>query len=329
MARRACRVAVPLAAALASLGIAACLGPYAQVGQKLDVAETFASGETWISYVGTEIHLLVLGRDRGGAPIGFALSSFDVSETAGVSGRMLRGTWSEASGTLRLAERLEYTMPDERDKGLLNRAGSQRNDVDRSLVLSAARTPTTLALGGDAAWAATYALLPAALANLGTATADDAACAFHLANLAVMTSQVRIIGFGGPGMLQYHNPQDFVGTLSGFVHVKTGVPSPTDITFDGYSDFSGVELDGLQHTNAGLSGDGDMAGTVDFTFRPDGAPPIHGTILYGDGGPDSLQIKNGIAVSGHYLVTFDDGVSAKVSPVGPPTPNIAKCLGLP
>jgi len=322
-------------ALLAAAALAGCIGPYAEVGQKLDVAMTFASGETWIAYAGTNVHLLVLGHDRDGRPSGFTLSSFDVRETAGVSGEMLAGSWSEVPGTLRLSARFDYTMPDERGTGLLNRSGSQRKDIDRTLALSADRGPTTLALSGDGAWAGTYALLPDALARLGTATDADGACAFHLANLAVMTSQVRIIGFGSANMLQYNNAQDFVGWLSGSVHVHTGLPSPTDITFRTYADFTGVELDGNQHTDTGFSGDGHMEGTVAFTFRPHPAgaatpsPPIHGTILYGDGGPDSLQIRNGVAAGGHYLVTFDDGTAVKVSPVGPPTPTIAECLQLP
>ncbi len=326
MVRRA-----PLALLLAA-ALCGCIGPYAEVGQKLDVAMTFASGETWIAYRGTNIHLLVLGHDRDGKPSGFTLSTFDVSETAGVSGDTLEGTsWSEQGGTLRLTARLEYSMPDERAKDLLKREGSQRHDVDRTVVLSVDRAPTTLAIAGDPAWDGTYALLPAALANLGTSTEADDACAFHLANLAVMTSQVRIIGFGGPGMLQYHSGdgQDFVGTLSGDVRVKS---LPTDITFTTFADFAGVELDGTQHTDVGFSGEGFMSDTIAFTFRPElgGAalPAIHGTLDYGNGS-DAIHIQNGTANGGHYLITFESGATGKVSPVGLPTPTISQCLHLP
>jgi len=313
-------------------------GPYSEVGQKLDVALTFATAETFVAASGTEARILVLGRDAGGAPSGFALSALELPQAAGLSGRTYEGSWSENGQGLDLQVQLDYEMPDERGEDLLSRLGSTRTSVDRTLAFTTVRSGDTLTLTGDPAWAGTYLLLTDALGQLGSATAADVGCQFLVANLAVLTSQIRIIGFGGPGMLQYSTAFTYVGTLAGGVKVGLtgGLLSPkTTITYSAFSDFSGVTLAGNQITFANAGGNGHMEGTVAFTFAPtvNGIPGAEetGTILYGQpgGGGDAIQIGDGYVSGGEYVVTLWNGVSATVDPVAPPATSLAACLGLP
>jgi hypothetical protein len=317
-------------ASTALLVLLAC-GPYAEVGEKLDVAMTFTTAETFIAAPGTEVRLLVLGHDGSGSASGFALSSLELPQAAGVSGRTLEGTWSETPSELTLQASLDYEMPDERGEGLLDRAGSVRNSVDETIPLSAVRSGDTLTLTGNTDWAGDYVLLTDALGTLGTATAGDAACAFLVANLAVMTSEVRIIGFGGPGMLQYSSPFTYVGTLSGGVRVALagGLFSPvTTITYSDFSDFSGVSIDGDQITYANSGGNGHLQGTVNFTFSPTlsgaPAPQVTGSIGY-----DAIEISNGYVSGGDYAVSMAGGGTTSVDPVSAPVETVASCLGLP
>jgi len=307
-------------------------GPYAEVGQKLDVALTFASAQSYVTAPGTEARILVLGRDASGSPSGFALSSLELPQAAGISGRTLEGSWSESGGSLVLKVMLDYEMPDERGEGLLNRAGSTRTSVNQTKTLGAVTSGDTLTLSGDSTWEGTYVLLTDALAALGTSTAADADCAFLVANLAVLTSEVRIIGFGGPGMLQYNSPFTYVGTLSGGVEVGLSgglfTTSTTDINYMSFSDFSGVSLDGEQITYADSGGNGHMQGTVAFTFEPttNGAPgtEVTGSIKY-----DAVQIGSGVASGGTYLVALAGGGTDNIDPVTAPAESLASCLALP
>jgi hypothetical protein len=327
----------PLAAL--AIALAGC-GPYADVGQKLDVGMIFASGETWIAAPASgEIRLLVLGRDAAGQPGGFALSSLQIPYAAGRSARTLEGTWSEATGALLLVVTIDYEMPYETGD-VTGRRGSTRSPpgLNAPLPLALTRGADTLGLSGDPAWTGTYVRLQQVLPRFeGRPAAEAATCAFQLANLAVLSSQARIIGFGSAGMLQYGAAQDFVGTLSGKVnvHLSGGLTTPvTDISYQGFSDFPGVELNGVQTTFAGIDGSGHMEGTVTFTLQPDaaGGAAVPGAIVYGvPGGADNIRISGGHASSGgHYQVTLGDAAAVPVDPVAePPTPPLSDCLGLP
>jgi hypothetical protein len=328
MAGRAHLVLPALAAAL----VAGCIGPYSEVGQKLDVGLRVTGGEAWIAAVGTDVHILVLGSTPDGASAQFAFSRLSLPIAAGVSSHALQGTWQEHGGTMFLEVQTEYDLADERSTALRSRQGARRqDDVNRLVQLDVSRSAGQLAVSGDPTLAGTYLPVSAALAHLGTTGPDDPACAFSVANLAVMTTQVRIIAFGGPGMLQYRNAQDFEGTIAGTVNVvmQGGLTSPdVFITFDRLQDFPGVQLDGQQHTPTSAGGDGTTEGTLLFTFQPQpvgGAPlaPITGSLEY------HLTIANGTASGGSYTIAIDGGAIGTASPVEPPTPAIATCLGLP
>jgi hypothetical protein len=325
-----------LAAASLSGALLSC-GPYAELAQKLDVGLTIASGETWIAATGSEVRVLVLGDPdpvSGAAAFAFTASSLPIA--AGVSAWATQGSWSgkATDPSLTLHERYLYRMADERGTALLNRHGTTRDDVSTALTFGQSRGGGQLVLTGDASIAGTYVLLTEAMANLGTSTSADAACAFHLANLAVLSSQVRIIGFGSAGMTQYQTAATFRGTLTGdvLVSVHGSLSATTNITYSNFADFVGVRIDGTQTTHVNAGGNGSMSGVVTFALTPQvgGAatqpPEIDGSIDYG---ADAIQISSGSASGGHYVVTLAGGGAASVDPVAPPSPSVVTCLGLP
>lgn len=322
MTRRPALLAVASAALLAGCG---GLGPYADVGQKLDVGLRLTGGEAWVSVADPDVRILVLGRTPDGLPSQFAFSVLSVPVGAGISNHTLQGYWQEHDKMI-LTEQTDYTLPNERSVGLNSRFGSRRrDDVNRVFVLDTTRTDR-LTLGGDPTFAGTYTPLGTALAHLGTATASDAACAYYVANLTVMTAQVRILGFGGPAMVQYRSPETFEGTISGAVRVgMSGDILAPDVRIDFQSlvDFPGVQLDGAQLTHTDSGGNGRTEGTVRFTIQPAApAPALTGAVLY------DLDITNGFAGGGQYHIAIDGGASGTASPITAPSPPIATCLGL-
>jgi hypothetical protein len=320
--------------AAVALALASCLGPYAEVGQKLDVGLRVTGGEAWISASEPDVRILVLGKDEAGVPAAFAFSSLHVPVASGLSARTYEGLWQEhgdtpSRTTMFLTKQIDYTLADERSVSLTSRRGAFRRDgLDDLIRLDVTRTAGRLTLAGDELVAGTYVPMAEALGHLGKSTASDAACAYHVANLAVMTTQVRIIGFGGPGMLQYRSPETFDGTLAGSVRVAMsgGLTSPdVDIAFAALSDFPGVQLDQGQRTRTDAGGNGRTEGTVRFTIQPtpgDATSAITGAILY------DLQITDGYAAGGQYTVTMDGGTTGTVDTAAPPSPSIASCLGL-
>lgn len=339
MTPRRAAAPAPLALVLV-LALGAC-GPYAEVAQKLDVTARVA-GDTWIAAAGdrTEIRILLVGKPDKDGVAQFAFSSLQLPITAGTSASALQGTWTEAgnAGAVTLRLEWEYTLPDERSVSLGSRRGASRKASQRVIPLTVTRSGGRLVVAGDASIAGTYAAFGEALTQLGTATERDAACAFQVANLGVRTSEIRIIGFGGPGMSQYDTAATFVGTVAGSfrVHVSVNLPSfasTTTIAYSGFEDLGGALVDGAQVTSVGSGGDGNMDGILTFSLQPrppDGsaAAPISGTINYGSGA-DAVQITNGAATGGFYVVTLQGGGSARVGPVTAPSPSVAECLALP
>jgi hypothetical protein len=326
-------------ALLVSLALAGC-GRYAELAQKLDVTTRIA-GDTWIAAVGpgrSEVRILLVGTPdaHGGAPFAF-------TAMPGPSALTLQGTWTEvgAGGDVVLRVAHTYTMPDESSRGPLNRTGSQRDDSPRTLHVVVTRDADRLAITGDPQLAGSYVGLAPALARLGTATARDAACAYQVASLAVESSEVRIIGFGGPGMLQYQQPETYVGTVAGTVRVSMSgfLQNSTRIEYGAFSDQGGVVLTGPQVTDADSSGNGHMSGVVTFALTPAPLDPataatsITGRIDYGGAGnaADAVQISGGNPSGGFYVTSIDGGGTARIpaTAVTVPSPSVAECLALP
>jgi hypothetical protein len=319
------------------VAIVAC-GPYAEVAQKLDVTARVA-GDTWIAAAGTEVRILLVGRpgDDGSAP--FAFTAMQMPISAGTSAFALQGRWTEvgsAGATTVLVEH-QYTLPDERTVSILSRRGVSRDEVHRSIRLTVTRDGSRLVVSGDAGLAGTYVALGEALRRLGTATERDAVCAFHVANLGIRSSEVRIIGFNGPGITQYQRAETYVGMVAGALRISMSgfLHNTTTIEYLAFEDMGGARVDGHQTTEADSGGDGHMSGVLTFSLEPlspEGpAAPITGAIDYGGAGiaADSVQISNGNPVGGVYVVSIDGGGSARVSPETAPSPTVSECLGLP
>ncbi|WP_242343845.1 hypothetical protein [Anaeromyxobacter terrae] len=326
------------AVALLALALGAC-GPYAEVAQKLDVTARVA-GDTWIAAVGPEVRVLLVGTPSSDGSAPFAFTSMQMPISSGTSAMTLQGTWTEVGtdGIATLRVERQYTLPDERSTSLLSRRGAWRTDERRTIQLRVTPDGDRLVLAGDVALSGTYAAFGGALARLGTGTARDAACAFQIANLGIRSSEVRIIGFGGPGMTQYQRAETYVGTVAGSLRVSQSgfTHNTTTIRYSAFEDLGGARVDGPQVTDANSGGDGHMSGVLTFALQPlspDGsaATPITGTIDYGGAGnpADAIQISNGTASGGVYVVSIQGGGTARVSPETPPSPSVAECLGLP
>jgi hypothetical protein len=333
-ARRRARCALLLAVALGGCG------PYAELAQKLDVTSRI-TGDTWIAAAGadrSETRVLVVGK-----PDGNGVAPFSYTSENGLTGMTLQGTWIEvgSAGDVTVHVAHTYTLPDERSRTPLNRRGSQRDDTPRTIRVTATRDAGRLVLAGDPGLAATYVGLGDALGRLGTATEHDAACAYQVTSLGILSSEIRIIGFGGAGMLQYQNAETFVGTLAGTVRVSLSgyLHNTSRIEYASFEDLGAVVVTGTQITDADISGDGHMSGVVSFTLgsassgSPGAAPPITGTIDYGGAGnpSDTVQISNGEPAGGSYVTTIAGGGTARVSAVAVTvrSPPVADCLGLP
>jgi hypothetical protein len=327
-----------------TLALGGC-GRYAELAQKLDVTARVA-GDTWIAAVGSsqsEVRVLLVGKPDANGVASFAYSSIQIPITRSSSAFTFQGTWTEvgASGATTLEVLHEYTLPDESSVGPFSRVGAQREDAVLTIPLTVTRTAGQLVVAGDQRLAATYVPLGQALAQLGTATARDAACAFQVANLGIDTSEVRIIGFGGVGMSQYQTPATYIGTVAGSLRVSLSLnaltfASTTTIVYSGFEDLGGVVVDGPQVTSANGGGDGSMSGVMTFALTPlapDGSAlaPITGTIDYGGAGnpANAIQITNGTATGGVYVISIDGGGTAQVPPQTAPSPSVAECLALP
>lgn len=328
-------------AVLLALALGGC-GPYAELAQKLDVTARVA-GDTWIAAVGpdrAEVRVLLVGKPQNDGSVAFAFTAMQMPISRGTSAITLQGRWTEvgASGDTTLQVEHEYTLPDESSVPILSRRGAWREDALRTIRLTVTRDAGRLTVAGDAGLAGTYVALGEALGRLGSATAWDAACAFQIANLGIRSSEIRIIGFGGPGMTQYQQAETYVGTVAGSLRVSMSgfFQNTTTIAYSAFEDLGGVRVNGPQITEANSSGDGHMSGVLTFALAPlalDGsaAAPITGTIDYGGAGnpADAVQISNGNAIGGVYVTSIDGGGSARVSPETAPSPSVSECLGLP
>ena len=338
-------------AVLLAIAAAAC-GPYANVAQKLDVTARVA-GDTWIAAVGdrTELRVLLVGKAQSEGSVPFAFSSVHVPRSSGSTVTTLQGTWVEvgSAGATTLHIEHEYTLPDEAGAYILNRRGTYRDDVQYAIQLTVTRSAGQLIVAGDPSLAGTYVPLVEALGRLGKDTEQDAACAFQVSNLGMLTSEARIIGFGGAGLTQYDRPETYIGTVAGSLRISMalsgGFPpshSTATIQYSGFEDVGGVQVDGPMITDADSSGSGQMSGRMTFAFRPmaaDGTPgtPITGWIDYGgnaspqgaDDPANAIQIVRGDPLGGLYTVAIDGGGIAQVPPATPPSPALAECLALP
>ncbi len=322
------RAALPLTLLLA----AGCLGPYPDLGEPLDQG-IGVSGAAYVAGVpGGALRLLGLGgAPTSTAAIPFSLTIVDTTHLVQPV-RTLQGSWAAAPGgaAAEAHATVEFLMPDESSESVATRAGATRSVIDLRQTVTVQLAPDgrlTLS-GGDGSFGGVYLPLAQALGHLGrSGSPEDASCAYQVANLTVISSQARIPGFGGMGMLEYTSTAAFAGTSSGGLTVKLESPfAPrTDITFTGFADFDGMVADGLQVTDVNLSGDGRMSGVLTFHLTPAPGPPMAVSLDYGN-----VSLANGVPTGGTYGVSVDAQPAVQLSATAMPrVPATATCLGLP
>ena len=120
--------------------------------------------------------------------------------------------------------------------------------------------------------------------------------------LTIITSQTKIEGFGGMGMIQY------LGRTVALNGIRVGTynltsegtfNNTTDFDFKNYSDYQGLTLNGLQRSQSDRHGDGNMSGTVDFTLVGS-SETWTGSVNY-----DAIVLENTLPTKGYYKIIFD------------------------
>jgi hypothetical protein len=313
------------AATLAGVGLLACLGPYPNLAEKLDGVD-IVNGTSYIALDAGAARILILAPFDGGRTAPF--TRIDEQQPRAV--QTLQGTYSgEATNTLDVtfSSTVLFSLPNEASKPVSDRSGASRHELSpplQSHVHIDTSTGEVLDLSGSADIAGHFLRLLGRTALLTGNDVNTTACAFHLANLAVESSEARIPGFNSPGLTQYLNRQEpFDGILSGTVTIGlVGLFSPvTTNTFQNFSDFEGVVLDGVQVSSTDTGGNGSLSGVLGFRIARDGLPPLEGSVDY------SAVTLSGGNESGNYLVTLDGGTTYPV-PTGRRIPPLEQCLGL-
>ncbi len=241
------RRALQAVAALGAVGLGACLGPYPNIGEKLDVTSK-VSGRSYLTVDAGNARVLVLAPLDGGSSAPF--TRIDEFQPRAVE--TLQGSWSPGA-ELSFSTSTIFTLPDELTKPISSRRGATRKTLSPPSVSTATIgtvTSDTLELSGPPEVAGTYHTLVTRTAHISGTDETSPACAFHVANLAVESSEARVPGFNSPGLTQYLNRvEPFQGILSGTMTIGlVGLFSPVStITFTNYADYEGVVLNGQQN----------------------------------------------------------------------------------
>jgi len=319
------RRALPVAAALLGVVFLACLGPYPNVGERLDEVDV-VKGTSFIALDAGAPRILILAPFDGGNIAPF--TRIDEQQPRAV--QTLQGTYSgDATNLLKLtfSSTTLFSLPNEASKPVSGRAGASRRQLSppmQSVAHIEGSTEEVLDLSGSGDVAGHYLTLLGRTAVITGTDATATTCAFHMFNLAVESSEARIPGFNSAGMTQYLNRvEPFQGILSGSVSVGlVGLFSPVvTLTYSDYADFQGVTLNGVQVSSTNASGDGVLSGVVSFRIDRKELPPLEGTVDYGE-----VTLSGGNE-SGDYVVTLDGGSRVRV-PTGHRVPPLEQCLGL-
>jgi hypothetical protein len=314
------------AAVLVGISLLACLGPYPNVGEKLDVVD-LVNGTSYIALDAGAARILILAPFDAGVT-GAAFTRIDEQQPRAV--QTLQGTYfGDATDRLKVtfSTTTLFSLPNEASKPVSDRRGAERTQFSpprESEARIETKTEEVLDLSGSQDLAGHFLTLLGRTAVITGTDATATACAFHLANLAVESSEARIPGFNSAEMTQYLNRVEFFqGILSGTVSVGlVGLFSPVvTTTYSNYADFEGVVLDGVQVSSTNASGDGALTGILGFRIQRRGLPDLEGQVDY-----RAVSLTGGNE-SGDYLVRLDGGVDVAV-PTGRRIPALEQCLEL-
>src|SRR5215813_7895823 len=119
---------------LAALGALACLGPYPNLGEKLDTGKQ-VSGTSHLAVDGGAARILILASPDGGPPPGF--TRIDEQQPRAVE--TLKGTYAASGAKLTFSSTTLFTLPDEITLPVTRRVGASRRqlsppEVDEAVV---------------------------------------------------------------------------------------------------------------------------------------------------------------------------------------------------
>ena len=150
----------------------------------------------------------------------------------------------------------------------------------------------------------------ASINTSATATAADARAVFQLYNIALLTSQTRLAGFGSGGMTQYLNiTAPFVGLINSefTVNVMTPLNPRTTIRYASFQDLSGLIVGAPEGENqitvVNAGGNGGMEGSLSYYLLTDPRDPA--SAVTGDLDYESVEINSGFGNAGTYHLTID------------------------
>lgn len=186
---------------------------------------------------------------------------------------MTKGTWTVDYG---------YDFTRQPGTSLLERNGSFRIEVlppeQRSIELIRRDDQLVLTVNGESK---TFESLTAIAESLDVRDPNELRYFVRLLNVGLLTSQIRVLGFGGPGMRSYTEPANFAGLVSGeagrlFVGVDVSIGNVNaTLDYQEFSDIPGMTLSGPQLVNTNWQGDGNMGGTQSVSFASDlSSPPF-------------------------------------------------------
>ena len=279
---------------------------------EIDALGRFDTTSTWVRSTDEGTEIILLGRtdpmtavpNGSAACFGLGFVAHDSSTTFAFGSYTLDET---GSGTT--ARVVEYVFDFQPDRSILSRDGSVRMDLPTPIVesLNVTRDGSQLIvdIGGEARRMTSMAEL---IDSLDPTTQEGAEDIFRVYNLPLFTSQARLLGFGSGAMTQYAGSEGaFAATIRNrfTVLVDSLLKPHTTITYFQFEDLTGIVVDGVQRTLVNAKGNGPMEGTLNFVMRGETEVRIRGHVDYG-----SLQISDGLAASGTYLLTVD-GVNAE------------------
>jgi hypothetical protein len=229
-------------------------------------------------------------------------------------GEAYRGTWSTS---------YLYDFIREPDKGILARRGAQRSQyplpagqappslprmpvdeaqpLEREIEFSREGNRLSFTVDGNTKWFEEFGPL---VDSLDPNDPEQLTYFVRMANLGLLVSQVRVIGFGASGMTGYSQPKDFAGLMTGNlnvgINVKLGKVNAT-LDYGDFSDIPGLNLHGAQLVNVNWSGDGSMDGSQALELSENGQLPFFvASIDYGD-----TTVKDGFGDSGTIPMVTD------------------------
>lgn len=204
------------------------------------------------------------------------------------------------------AKRTEYPLPENQPIPSLPRAPETANTtVEREIEFYREGSRLSFTVDGETKWFEEFGPIAQSL----DPTVDEELTNFaRMANVGLLVSQVRVIGFGSKGMTNYRTAKNFGGLMGGNLNVgiSVSIDFNADATLDyqEFSDVPGLTLHGAQLVKVSPKGNGNMGGGQLLSLARAKREPafFNADLDYSD-----TTIKQGFGHSGDIPVTPTDG----------------------